>query len=196
MLCSIGGIDNEVEFELPRLGPVLFGGQDEVFGAHFQSVFFLVGSMRDDICFGTHSDGPHDSEMAKTSAIYHQHMFSVSKQGTCRWDTYSPTMATFLPGPAPSRFKGEYVVRPAQSIGAGNSSFNVIRNLKNKVLVSSHMARESTLRNGAVGILGSIRVNHIGAVVLLVCFAVVASKISTNLSSNTSAVSNLDASNF
>lgn len=31
---------------------------------------------------------------------------------------HAPTMPTFLPGPAPLRTSGEYMVRPAQSIGA------------------------------------------------------------------------------
>lgn len=35
--------------------------------------------------------------------------------------TYSPTMATFLPGPAPNLLRGEYVVKPAQSIGAAKA---------------------------------------------------------------------------
>lgn len=34
--------------------------------------------------------------------------------------THSPMIPIFLPGPAPSLFKGEYVVRPAHSMGAAS----------------------------------------------------------------------------
>lgn len=36
---------------------------------------------------------------------------------------YIPTIPTFLPGPVPLRTRGEYAVRPAQSIGAASSDW-------------------------------------------------------------------------
>jgi hypothetical protein len=52
------------------------------------------------------------------------------------------------------------------------------------------------LRNSAIGVLGSVGVNLVGAVVLLVVLALVAGQVGTNLSTNTSAISNLDASDL
>jgi DNA-binding MarR family transcriptional regulator len=55
------------------------------------------------------------------------------------------------------------------------------------------MARVSTLCDCAVCVLSTVCVDLVGAVVFLVVLALVASKIGTDLSTNTSAVSNLDA---
>jgi hypothetical protein len=55
------------------------------------------------------------------------------------------------------------------------------------------MARVTTLCDCAVGVLGTVCVDLVGAVVLLVVLALVAGKIGANLSTDTSAVSNLDA---
>jgi hypothetical protein len=54
------------------------------------------------------------------------------------------------------------------------------------------MAGVATLCHSAIGVLRSICVNRVGAVVLLVRLAVVAGQIGTNLRTNTSAVANLE----
>jgi hypothetical protein len=54
------------------------------------------------------------------------------------------------------------------------------------------VAGVSSLRNGTVGMLSTVCVDLVGAVVLHVVLAVVACEIGTDLSSNTNAVSNLD----
>ena len=58
------------------------------------------------------------------------------------------------------------------------------------------MARVSTLCDCAVGVLGTVCVDLVGAVVLLVVLALVAGEIGTDLSTNTGAVSDLDASDL
>ncbi|CAI9626784.1 unnamed protein product [Alternaria burnsii] len=58
------------------------------------------------------------------------------------------------------------------------------------------MARVSTLCDCAVGVLGTVCVNLVGAVILLVVLALVAGEIGTDLSTNTGAVSDLDASDL
>jgi hypothetical protein len=55
------------------------------------------------------------------------------------------------------------------------------------------MAGVSTLCNCAVGVLSTICVDLVGAVVFLVVLALVASKIGTNLSTDSGAVSDLDS---
>lgn len=54
------------------------------------------------------------------------------------------------------------------------------------------VAGVSTLRDSAVSVLSTVCVDLVWAVVLLVRLAVVAGKIGTNLSTNTSAVTNLN----
>ena len=49
---------------------------------------------------------------------------SVMPGGRVAFLTYIPTMPIFFPGPAPFRTRGEYAVKPAQSIGAANSLSN------------------------------------------------------------------------
>ena len=66
---GIGGVDDEVEVELPWLGPALVLGNDEVLGSHLQSVVLLVGAMRDDVGVGAHGDGPEDTKVTETSAL-------------------------------------------------------------------------------------------------------------------------------
>lgn len=55
------------------------------------------------------------------------------------------------------------------------------------------MAGVSTLCDSAVVVLSTVCVDLVGAVVLLVVLALVASKVGANLSTNTGAVSNLDS---
>jgi hypothetical protein len=58
--------------------------------------------------------------------------------------------------------------------------------------VSADVARITTLGNGAIGVLRAVCVDRVGAVVLLVGFAVVAREVGTNLGTNAGAVANLD----
>jgi len=66
---------------------------------------------------------------------------------------------------------------------------NVVWNLEGEVLVRTHVARVTTLSNGAVWVWGTVCVDRIGAVVLLIGLAVVASQVSTDLSADTDTVS-------
>ena len=69
----------------------------------------------------------------------------------------------------------------------------VVGNLEDEVLVDTNVRRVTSLGDGAVGVLSTVGIDLVGAVVLLVGLAVVAGKIGANLSTDTSAVSNLDA---
>lgn len=60
----VGGVDDEVELELPGLGPAFFVGDDEVFCAELEGVVFLGGGVGDYVGFGTEGDGPEDAEVA------------------------------------------------------------------------------------------------------------------------------------
>lgn len=58
--------------------------------------------------------------------------------------------------------------------------------------MASDMAGVSTLRNSAAAVLSTVCVDLVGAVVLVVVFALLASKVGANLGTNTGAVTNLD----
>jgi len=68
-------------------------------------------------------------------------------------------------------------------------SRNVVWDLEGEVLVSTHVRRVTTLGNGTIWVWGTICVNGVWAVVLLVSLAVVASQVSADLGTNTDTVS-------
>ena len=63
----VGGIEDEVEFEGPRLGPVLLACEDEFFGTHLLGIRFFVRAVREGVDFSAESTGPQDTEMAEST---------------------------------------------------------------------------------------------------------------------------------
>lgn len=55
----------------------------------------------------------------------------------------------------------------------------------------AHMARVTSLRNRAIGVLGAIGIDRVGAVVFLVGLAVVAGEVSADLGADADAVADL-----
>ena len=78
---GVGGVEDEVEGELPLFGPVFRGGGDEVFGAEFESVVFFRGGVRDDVDFGAEGFGPKDSEVAEAAEADDGDLFTWSNFG-------------------------------------------------------------------------------------------------------------------
>jgi len=66
---SVGAVEDDVELELPGLGPVLLVAEDEVLSTELQCVVLLVRGVRDDICLRTERIGPENTEVAETSAM-------------------------------------------------------------------------------------------------------------------------------
>ena len=62
------GIEDEVEFEGPGLGPVFLGGDDEFFGAHLFGIGFFAGGVGKGVDLSAEGFGPEDAEVAKTAA--------------------------------------------------------------------------------------------------------------------------------
>ena len=67
----------------------------------------------------------------------------------------------------------------------------VVGNLEDEVLVDTNVGRVTSLGDGAVGMLSTVGIDLVGAVVLLVGLAVVAGKIGANLSTGSHTVANL-----
>lgn len=67
----------------------------------------------------------------------------------------------------------------------------VVGNLEDEVLVDTNVRRVTSLGDGAVGVLGTVGIDLVGAVVLLVGLAVVAGKIGANLSTRSHTVADL-----
>ena len=67
----------------------------------------------------------------------------------------------------------------------------VVGNLEDEVLVDTNVRRVTSLGDGAVGVLSTVGIDLVGAVVLLVGLAVVAGKIGANLSTGSHTVANL-----
>lgn len=65
----VGAVEDEVESEGVRLGPVLLAGANEVLGTHLEGVLLLAGGVRDYVNFSAESSSPHNREMAESSAI-------------------------------------------------------------------------------------------------------------------------------
>ena len=65
-------------------------------------------------------------------------------------------------------------------------------NLKDKVFVCPNVAGVATLRDRAIRVRRSVGVHHVGAVVLLIAFAIDASHVRLDLSSHTDAVADFD----
>jgi hypothetical protein len=65
----VGTVDDEVERELVRLGPILLLRVDEVLCAQGERVFLLGGRVRDYVDFGAEGDGPEDSEVAEAATV-------------------------------------------------------------------------------------------------------------------------------
>ena len=72
--------------------------------------------------------------------------------------------------------------------GSSDLRGNVVGDLKSKVLVGTDMACIAAHGDNTIWVLGAVGVNHVGAVVLLVSLAVVASEVSSNLSADTDTV--------
>ena len=58
--------------------------------------------------------------------------------------------------------------------------------------MTSDVAGVATLRNSTIGVLSTVCVDRVGAVVFLVVLALIASKVGANLSANTGTIANLD----
>lgn len=58
--------------------------------------------------------------------------------------------------------------------------------------MASDVAGVTTLCNSAIGVLSTVCVNRIRAVVLLIVLALIAGQVGANLSANTGTVANLD----
>jgi hypothetical protein len=84
--------------------------------------------------------------------------------------------------------------------GAEHASSKVrldaVGDLEGEVLVSTDVAGETSLRDGAVRVGSTICVDHVGAVVLLVRLAVTAVEVGADLGTNTCAVANLECSDL
>jgi hypothetical protein len=90
----------------------LLGGVDEVLRAELHRVVLLAGRVRDDGGLSAESVGEQYTVVTKSTTIY-----PLVKSPCLGVEiTYSPTIPTFLPGPAPSLRRGEYTVIPAQSM--------------------------------------------------------------------------------
>ena len=112
----VGGVEDEVEFEGVGFGPVFFGGDDKVFGAHLFGVGFFAGGVGHGGDFGAESLGPHDAEVAESAAGGGD--ISRCLEGDRRKGVaYTPRTATFFPGPTFARTRGLQVVIPAHIIG-------------------------------------------------------------------------------
>lgn len=70
---SVRGVEDEVEREGVWLVPVLLAGHDELLGTHLQSVFLLLGGVREDVDLSSESDSPHDSKVT---------------YGSCQWQSF------------------------------------------------------------------------------------------------------------
>ena len=109
------GVEDEVKFESVGFGPVLFGGEDEFFGAHFLGVGFFAGGVGHDGDFGAEGGGPEDAEVAESAAVEENKWVFRERWGN--GVTYTPRTATFFPGPTFARTRGLQVVIPAHIIG-------------------------------------------------------------------------------
>jgi len=73
-----------------------------------------------------------------------------------------------------------------------NVGLNVVGDLEDEVLVDTGVRRVTTLGDGSIRVRGTVSVDLIGAVVLLVGLAVAAGKIGTDLCTDTNTVADLD----
>ena len=64
----IGGVEHEVECESPGFSPVFVLGANEFFGAKFEGIFFLIGSVGYGVDFGAESFRPQESKVTETTA--------------------------------------------------------------------------------------------------------------------------------
>lgn len=72
----------------------------------------------------------------------------------------------------------------------------ILGNLKDKVFVDTNVRRVTSLRDGAVRVLSTIRIDLVRAVVLLVCLTVVASKVGTDLGTRADTVAHFVLGNL
>ena len=101
---GISCVEDEVEGESQRLVPVLIACDDEVVCSHLQGVFFLAGTVREHINFGTECLCPQYCKVAETTP--EPSISAEPNQLGKVFCTYKPTMAIFLPGPAPNLTRG------------------------------------------------------------------------------------------
>ena len=84
-----------------------------------------------------------------------------------------PTTATFLPGPAPQRRSGEYVVMPAHSSGAAAAGSMPSGTREDEVGVDDDVGGVAALGGGAVAVGAGVGGDHAVEAVLLVAVAAV-----------------------
>ena len=81
----VGGVEHEVEGEGEIFGPVFVLVADEVLGAEFEGVVFLVRRVGDDGDFGAESVGPDDGEVAETAEADDGDFLAGADAGSREW---------------------------------------------------------------------------------------------------------------
>ena len=117
LLSCIGAVQNEVKSEGIWLGPVLFGGINEMVGSQSFGIFFFIGCVRKSVDLSSECGSPENCKVAQTSTNPGKQIVLIKDT-----KTYIPAMAIFFPGPVPARLRGLKVVIPAHIIGAARVS--------------------------------------------------------------------------
>ena len=127
--------------------------------------------MGDDVDLSAESNSPKDSEVTKTT---HTDNADLLARATAQ------------------SYERAVDCKTSAQHGRGNGSLDVVRDLEGEVLVCAHVRGVASLRNGTIFVWCAVGVYRVGAVVLLVRFAVVACEIGLDLCTNTNTVTDLD----
>ena len=183
----VGGVEDEVEGERPRFGPVLVFGADELFGPERERVLLLFRRVGDGVDFGAEGRGPEEAEVAESTTTEPRLAVGTGWSGL---DLHGHSEnGDFLAGPRVGADQRAVGCDTCAEHGRRFLGGDVVGDLEGEVLVGAYVARVASLSHRAVrigGIVGiwsidlssfqvaatpSLRTNLLRAVVLIVAFA-------------------------
>lgn len=172
LVCHISGVENEVELELPVVGPILLVGEDYVLCTQLLAVLGLVGGVADGIGLGAQGDGELDSEMAEASNTQDRDSLALADVGADEW-----------------RVCGDASAQKR----CCNVCLQLLRDLEGEIFVRTNMRSKSSVRYSSIRVCVVVSSDLLGTVVLILVLADITLKTSPDLCTNTNTVTLLDA---